>query len=265
MGDINWGVQNSYSTKEYDQLRGHESDSTSTIMNDVRKASVANAGAPVAIRGDDKSAKELREEDRSEFLKEFGAHAVAEDLAVDAVLERVGEVAEAPVAFAEAAWSSAKSSVHAMNMGDELAKAVQGDNMQRAMLSQLNLPTAFKQDAMDRFTERETEGSQSGASLMTTKLHTDPAWHAKVAVLQLHCDQGMNAARSLIDSGALTPDTFMKHPDIAKKYGEDPAFKAGFDCVMWAHKAGKETYGALCTEIDARDARYDANHVAWRG
>src|SRR5256885_14260678 len=97
MGDINWGVRNDYSNTDIEKLRGHESDSTSNVMNDVRKAAVKNAGDAVTIRGDDKSAKQLREEDRAELAEEMGFMQSADDGIVDAALELAADAVEAPI------------------------------------------------------------------------------------------------------------------------------------------------------------------------
>ncbi len=264
MGDINWGVRNDYSNNDIERLRGHENDSTNNVMNDVRKAAVKDAGADVTIKGDDKSTKQLREEDRAKLMEEMGIKHATTDGLVDVGFELAGEAIQAPIGLAKAAYETVKANGHAMLMGDALAKAIQSDNMHRAMLSQLNLPEAFKQEAMRPFVEQETEGSKSGATQMTEKLHSDPTWHAKAAILQLHCDQGMNAARMMCD-GSPNRSTFIAgHPDVAKKLSEDPAFKAGFDSVVWAHNEGPETYRGVCKDLEARDARYDAHHVAWR-
>jgi len=272
MGDLDWGVQNRYSRNDVDGLRGHEKDSTSAIMNDARRAT--SGAAPVAIRGDDKSAKEIREDDREEQLEEFRhpLERITEfrretriAIAADFLNEGAGEAVE----LGKAGYETLTKNLHAAHMGDILHGAVQRDQMQRALLSQLNIPQGAKEEALERFTEPETEGEASDASRLADKLHNDPAWHAKMAILQLHCDQGMNAAREMIDSGPHTGVDRMKfsmaHADVAKRCAEDPAFKAGFDAVVWAKKQGDATYKTVCTELASRDARYDAHHVAWRG
>lgn len=267
MAEIQWGVRNDYSQHEIEQLRGHEGDSTSALMNDARKA-VGKTG-DVVIRGDDKSAKDVREDDAGELLKEYqgplkesGAHG-----ALTALVATADYVAEGgpAVELGKALYDSLKSNLHAIAMGDELGKAVERDNLHRALLSQLNLPQAFKEKEMAPFIERETEGGRSVATLVSEKLKLDPAWHAKVALLQLHCDQGTTAACDMLATGQ-NPMAFGKaHPDVAKRYTEDPAFKAGFDAALWARGQGKETYDAVCKDLAARDARYEQAHIAVRG
>jgi maltose-binding protein MalE len=81
--------------------------------------------------------------------------------------------------------------------------------------------------------------------------------------MQLHCDQGMNAARAMYEAKQTPSEYLAAHPDVAQKYQRDPAFHHGFNGMVFAHDNGQ--YAEVVMGLDARDARYDAHHVAWRG
>jgi hypothetical protein len=74
----------------------------------------------------------------------------------------------------------------------------------------------------------------------------------------------MNAARAMCDAGLAKEAYLAAHPDVAKRCAEDPAFKAGFDGVVWAKQRGPDTYDAVIKDLEARDVRYEQAHVAWR-
>lgn len=80
-----------------------------------------------------------------------------------------------------------------------------------------------------------------------------------MALAQLHCDQGMSAARSMVDAKQAMPPKA-----IADRCAADPAFKAGFEAAVWASKKGPDAYHDVIKGLESRDARYEQAHVAWR-
>jgi hypothetical protein len=96
----------------------------------------------------------------------------------------------------------------------------------------------------------------------------------EAAVLQLHADRGMNAARSLIDGGAIsregapdeTKSALLRDPAMKAKYDTDPAFRAGFDGLVWQHQHdSKASYDETVSRLEARDARYAQHSISFRG
>ena len=87
--------------------------------------------------------------------------------------------------------------------------------------------------------------------------------NSTMAVIQLHCDQGISAARAMYTANQ-TPDVYLKaHPEVGKRFAEDPAFQAGFKGAMHAKVHGQ--YDEMMKSLDQRDARFEAHHVAVRG
>lgn len=85
-----------------------------------------------------------------------------------------------------------------------------------------------------------------------------------MGVVQLHCDQGISAARSMYAEGQKDVFAFLKaHPDVAQRVAEDPAFKAGFEGALYAHDHGQ--YDAMMKALDERDVRYTQHNIAFRG
>jgi hypothetical protein len=256
--------KNRFSDRELDAL--HETDgehvSTSAVMNKV----AADAGyAQGAIRGDDKSYVEMKKDfegashnsaavlglgaKAAEGAEIVGLHAGAIELAALAA-PLVGGIAMLHEVF------------EAGERGQQLTKALTRDELHVAMLTQLDIPNDFRAEQLAKY-PNSGKGWQSGTQKMVGPMTTKD--HALMAVVQLHCDQGMNAAREAIDGGDVA--AFMKaHPDVAERCAEDPAYKAGFESMRWAkdRKDGDVTYRALTKDLESRDARYDAHHVAWR-
>ena len=85
-----------------------------------------------------------------------------------------------------------------------------------------------------------------------------------MGVIQLHCDQGIAAARSMYGAGQTDFFAYLEaHPDVARRVAEDPAFKAGFEGALYAHDHGQ--YDAMMKALDERDVRYTQHNIAFRG
>ena len=87
--------------------------------------------------------------------------------------------------------------------------------------------------------------------------------NALMAVIQHHCDEGLAAARTMFDSQQMPADFFRAHPDLGKRFANDPAFHDGFAGAMYARAHGQ--YQAVMQALDARDPRSAQTQIAFRG
>ena len=263
------GSRQQFRDDELDAMRRDES--TSTIVNQARR----DAGfkeSDVSVRGDDRTLKEV--------LHDRGTHiALGESVGGAAHVIEVGEavgvgehasealgrwphVAIPVVAFVAAQYGMYEMEKDKMEMKDGATR----DQLHAAILVHLEVPTGFKQEEIARLGVSMTK--QSAASKISDQFElTDKS---RAATLQLHCDQGMNAARTMIESGG-QKDAFLKaNPEIAKRYAADAAFHNGFDALRWAKndsvKPGGDpaSYSAAIKSLNDRDARYDEAHITCR-
>lgn len=140
------------------------------------------------------------------------------------------------------------------------------DQLHAAILVHLDVPTGFKQEEIAKL--GVDMHNQSAATKISNQIGFDNKPYA--ATLQLHCDQGMNAARTMIESGG-QKDSFLKaNPKIADRYAADAAFHNGFDALCWAKSdsvkegGNPASYAQTLDKLNARDARYEAAHVTYR-
>ena len=145
--------------------------------------------------------------------------------------------------------------------GAELNRVLSRDEMHNALTLSLDLPTRFKQDELAKRAD-STRSSQSMGQKMTGELANHDA--ALKALLQLHCDEGMHAARDMFASGQDKAILFTMQPSIRARYDADAAFRLGFDALVWA-KNDPNTYAETVGALKQRDARYDAAHIAVKG
>lgn len=248
--------------------------STSTVMNQVRND--AGHDGRVALRGDDRSLREVKDEQKTHVgiagavsrmttghaaveMAEF--HAVENAIALSRLTRAIGAGGVIVASGAELAagiYHLAEAHAH----GREQANTIAKDELHVALLTQLDLPDGYKQAQFER---RDTagRGAQSDVAKMTTQFATKDK--ALVAVLQLHADRGMNAARDLISSGQSKADFLTANPKIAAAYASDAAFRDGFDAMVWAKdNQSPDQVKDLCKKLDERDARYSQAHVSFR-
>jgi hypothetical protein len=269
---------NRYEDDELRSLKGNEGRSTSAAMNQL--GGHAGLTQKYTLRGDDKSERQIKAEHQNEkaihgpgdVAKEIvseGGLELAEHLAEHA-LEHVGDVGGRaafgllvlPVSLAKSQYDMLKEVAEDSKVGHERAHAMTRDTMHAVLLSNLNgLPTEFAQAELAKYPD-SVKGSN--LALKMNKALGNDGDHAAMALCQLHCDQGMNAARAMCDAGLAKETYLAAHPDVAKRCAEDPAFKAGFDGVAWAKQKGPDAYGAVIKDLEARDVRYEQAHVAWR-
>jgi hypothetical protein len=238
---------------------------TSKVMNDVRRQAGAKTSG-VDLRGDDKTAGELKKEwsdhDLGHATLGLVEHNVCE-FAEGTLLEMAG-----PIAFGVHASIQL---IEANHRAKELEETGEKGAMHLAMVSALHLPESFKNVEVSKWKDSGT-AFQSGAVKMGTQL--EAVDRDKAAVLQLHADRGMNAANDLIARGVITRDgsddetkaALAKDPALKKKYDDDPAFRAGFDALVWCKRHDSpEELEKQTKELGDRDLRYVQHHIPCRG
>ncbi len=257
---------NVYTDQEHEHLRGYEGDSTRAALNQIGRH--AGLTENYRVRGDDKSERELHAEGRAtlrealETVASKGLEELATHVLEKAAFVEVG-LAALPLSLADDAFNALQHVAEDNRLGHEQAAALTKDKMHIFLLNNLNgLPAGYVAGEMKRYSEDEKTSNLVRG--MNRALGRDGDHQAMLAV-QLHCDQGMAAARAACDANRDPAAQLAANPGLAKRYAEDPAFKAGFDGLVWAKtKGGAETYEQAVTSLEARDARYDAAHVAWR-
>jgi hypothetical protein len=236
---------------------------TSAVMNRIRH-DAGIGGEDVSIRGNDKSTNELRHEWEEHELGHSAGGAIAHGLIEGA--EGTVVAGLAPFAFAyHAITQGGKAEEH----GRELGLAKERGAMHLALVNSLQLPQGYRQVELDKWREAGVD-FRSGAMKMATQLEVH---HDKAAILQLHADRGMNAARDLIEAGSITRDggqpevdrILANRPDIKAKYDADPAFRAGFDALVWAKQHDTKAYDETIAQLNSRDRCYMQQGIAFRG
>ncbi|HEX4515646.1 MAG TPA: hypothetical protein VH054_18995 [Polyangiaceae bacterium] len=250
-------------------LRGYEDISTSSALGKI--AQDANGGKATAlVHANDKSYDELLAEYRSAGgskaeIAEAHLHAVevgSEVVGVSALeIGMTGAAAAIAGPVAGLAFGLYKLA-EANQRGRELSTAVARDEQRVALLTHLAIPDGFRSSELGKY-DHAGKTFQSMNQKMTSFMAGQD--HALVPLLQLHCDQGMNSAQDMIRSSVTDKGVFLAaHPDVAKRYADDQAFKEGFDAMLWAHDKGGAEYAKLTTDLGQRDARYNAAGVTFR-
>lgn len=142
--------------------------------------------------------------------------------------------------------------------GPALATNNERGAMHLAMLSAVDVSPGFKNVEVPKWSEAGT-ADRSGAGMIGAHLEAKDRRNA--ARLQLHVDRGMNAAESFIATGRDPKAAIAADPAMTARYDADPAFKLGFDSLVWAkdHDAGQ--YETALKNLHARDARYDQHQI----
>lgn len=240
----------------------HKDASTSAILNKARH-DAGYKDPDLAVRGDDATLHSTMTHHKehvgvvgavAEFTHcaEVGVAATeVEAGAAGALLEAAG-----PVAGLVAGGYHMYETWKRM---DETVQAATRDQMHGALVGTLRLPGGYKEERM-----REL-GVRGGFHDAAFKIDEQLAFkdHGERAVLQLHADKGMNAARDMLESGTSKEAFLASHPKIAAQYKADAAFKEGFDALVWAKGHG-DAYGAAIKGLESRDARYDQAGIGCR-
>jgi hypothetical protein len=261
--------QNAYDDGDIDSLKGREGTTTSAALNVI--GNHAGLGDTHVIQGRDKTSNEIVAEHQDAVRKEWtpgggdaaaaGAGKVIEHIAAQSThfAIRAAGGLMLPLHVLELAKKMASSVAEDSNVGHERAEAQVKSALHLMVIGSLNgLPQSYvtaqraryAADAPSGLTQRMTQALGRGDNGL-------------MAIAQLHCDQGMNAARGMVAADQ-TQDAFLAaHPDVAKRCNDDAAYRAGFEGMAQAR--GSADYDAMTTALDAREKRYDAHQVAWRG
>jgi hypothetical protein len=263
------GVRGSDKTRDFNQddIEAMRQDaSTSTVLNKVRRDVGARTG-DVEVRGDDLANAELRKKWEEHDFKDASIGAVR-DVVIEGTEGTVLHGLLGPFFFAKEALHSLDE---AEKRGEALALNNERGALHMAMLSAIDVPQGYKNVELGRWKEAGVGGT-SGAAKMGTALRTIDKKEA--LVLQLHADRGMNAAKAMIDAGGITRDgdveesgrALLRDPATKAKYDSDPAFRAGFDGLVWQFRhESKSAYDETVGRLQARDARYEQHAISFRG
>lgn len=189
-----------------------------------------------------------------------GAHGVAGAAGLAAAVGAAGAIVSplATMGFGLHALAEAK------RHGAEQNSAVQRENARAALVTTLDLPPAYKRARLNDLTAvtKDADGAptaQSAAGKMQTALIAD---RKGLAVLQLHADRGMSAARDMIRSNMTLEEMQKKNPRFTAAYASDAAFREGFDAYVFTKD--EPTRKALDAALEERDARYSQSQIALR-
>jgi hypothetical protein len=273
--------------KQLDALRDAESGpnavTTANVLQQVQKDT--GFRHQTAIRGDDRTLDELIDDQKGWHENVAGLVALAVKLAEGAELSgaahALGHVVGGGAATGEAvAVGSAGGAAFAIaaplvgygamvyevaeagEKGRAQAEALYRDQTHVAMLLALKLPAGFTSREIKKYPLATQEGHDGTVSKLTTTLQNKDK--GLLPLLQLHADQGMMAAKDAFDEPVAPGDYLKTHPELAKRYADDPAFKAGFDAMVWAHSNGASAYEAACSDLAPRTTDYAAHQVPVR-
>jgi hypothetical protein len=244
-----------YSDADLSKWAGYEGSSTVRVMNEIRKD--AGYHDYVEFGSDDVTAtatKREQEELSPQALALHGAPGVLHIIAAAGEEAAVG-AGMVGAGLAIELFATGKEIV----AGDELRAAIDRDQMHMAMLANLDLPQGYKNEEMTKLQSKYTDGWKSGAQNMAEKgMFQDKG---KMALVQIHADQGANAARRMCDAGLSRAAFATTNPEVARRYATDPAFKRGFDAIVWAKQHGEAEYKQATAALESRDARYTQLHI----
>jgi hypothetical protein len=156
--------------------------------------------------------------------------------------------------------------MHSLNeaheKGEEQSQALGKDVGHVALIAALDLPASYKAGRFDGPYRHVPKENNTPAFRATEALKNDPKG---LATLQLHADRGMNAARDVLASGLSASDYLKTHPDVAKSFMKDAAFREGFQAFMYAKATlPPDQMKAFEHTLDERDGWYAQSHIQFR-
>lgn len=262
----------------YDQRKEIEDKaSTGNILNlAAQEGGVLKRNEHLDVNGEDATRREVHEGTRAPqdpFHVTIegaasGAHAgydVAEIFAEKQLERLIGAVAMDAASGAGAMIAikdTAEALPRAWEAGDREAEARVQDAMHLAVLGVLKgLPTEFSAVQVAHRAEA-VGGSNSETARIAGFLQAHPKLRA---VLQLRCDEGMKSAERALVGAEGTRRFFETNKGLHARYLLDPAFKLGFDAVMFASGKGATTLVSTLADLHSRDARWSATNCVWTG
>ncbi len=257
------------------RARRFSEEEEAALRNDESTSSIVkrDAKSGVEIYGSDRSLGKVKRDQQDHVGLAGGlevAHAAAEGAEITGALHILPHTAEAAAAFglqiggplaALALGTYALGEAHFK--GQEQARAIAKDNAHVALVGTLDLPAEYKKARFEGDYKHVSRDSRSPAAKMMEGLRANPK---DVAVLQLHADRGMTAARDLGRSGMTVDAFFEANPKIAASYQKDAAFKEGFDAYLFAKaKLPKSEVDKMESGLAARDGWYAQSQIQVRG
>jgi hypothetical protein len=247
---------------------------TSAILDKARRD--AGVGGPrVDVRGDDKTWRETKTEQK--HLDKWGVAEIANAAGHALHLAEFSFVEKATaVGFGAGVGAGVviggsvvglglglHQVVEAHHKGEEQRVALAKDELHVAMLTHLALPDGYKAKELAARAQAG-QSAQSTAQKMATPLASIDK--PLVAVMQHHADLGMRAARDFIESGVSKEKFLAAHPAIAEAYKKDPAFHDGFEALVWAKNqtTTPTLYKETLAAVESRDCRYAQTSVTYR-
>jgi hypothetical protein len=146
---------------------------------------------------------------------------------------------------------------------DEQKAALTKQALNAAVVSGLDLPTAYQEHRMNVDFHAVPREHGTPAYKMAEALEADPK---AIEKLQLHCDRGMNAAREAVRCGMTKAAYLAANPKDAAAYASDVAFHEGFDGMYEEKKSGFHAADLerLEQRLDGRNGWYGQAHVQVR-
>ena len=235
--------------------------------DDESTRAIVERGTKVTVRGDEATWRELKKEQQG-HVGAIGAvhlgHAALEGFEGMEVLFGGGTIAGlAGGAIAVGGLALGLYEMHeAHEKADAQKAALAKDAAHVAIIANLELPESYASKRLGSDFKHVGKEAGSPAFRMTETIKADARGRA---LLQLHADRGMNAARDCAESGQ-SREAFSKlNPAVERACVEDAAFREGFEGYLWVHRHGsREEKAQVDRDLLARDAWYAADHVAIR-
>lgn len=235
----------------------------SESTNDIAKRDTLQG---VDIHGRDRTRKQIDEEQKRLHAGQLkdGAAAGVDGASfsggVEGILHVAGASAAAP--FVEGALAIVLPLVelglgwhHLMEQhvqGAELNDAAKREVEHYAVFTALDLPADYQKQRLEDF-KGLPQDSRSPSTMAAWSLKSKPS---DCAVLQMHCDRGMHAARDLMASHKDVATFLEENPKVADAYVKDAAFHEGFDAYL-----STKNRKALDTKLAERDGWYAQSHI----
>lgn len=257
------GRTRDYSPEEEKELGSHRS--SSQILNDARRAA-GMKGPEVAVRGDDQRLDDWLEAQKTEVgvcdALASGHDAIDVGSAIGLRFGKLGALLETPLGIvgtgAAVLLYTQCALANLQNAKDEKRDVATRDTLHGAMLMSLELPQGFRDQEIGKLGLSTTK--QSPVIKISDQIIGSPVQ----AKLQALCDDGVQAAGRMLDVSADAKAYMKSNPDVAKRYSEDAAFRAGFDAMVWAKKNAPVDGKQMLEDARARDPR-SANPTQVRG
>lgn len=242
--------------------------STENLLNGAaQKCGKIGRDEHIDVHGDDASFREVKEGQRpwADPVHTAGdlapgaaatAYEVSELFAEKALEHLLGAVADwmPVVGGAIEIKETVQSLPEAWERGDRQHEALLQDAAHLAVIETVaGLPEGYRKEQETRRAEAYAGGRSSAPwqAIQTALIGEKGA----LPLLQLRTDEGMKVAEDVVRFGR-DPQTYLTDSGLSGRYLDDPAFRAGFDGVMWAKERGPEDLSKVLSSLHERDARF---------